>query len=87
MIVFTKLELEQGAQKILDFIQDDGHYNKYSIAEVCFILNAAIMLATESGYILHLAQEKAIVEAENVDPNMSIEEMVNRGIGIYTEDN
>jgi hypothetical protein len=48
MIVFTKLELEQGAQGILDFIQGNAYYSEYTIYEIFFILNAATVLLAQS---------------------------------------
>jgi hypothetical protein len=83
-IVFTKKELQIGANKVLSIMQDDPYFERYTMDEVCFILNATIMIAVESGITVNLALAKAREEAEQ-DMISSIEDIVNKGRGIYLD--
>lgn len=84
MIAFTEKELEQGAHKILGLMQDDPYFERYTMNEICFILNSTIMVAVECGITANLALAKAQKDTEQ-DMLDSIEEIVDRGRGIFID--
>ena len=84
MIAFTEKELEQGAHKILGLMQDDPYFERYTMNEICFILNSTIMVAVECGITANLALAKIKEETEQ-DILNSIEEIVEKGRGIYLD--